>query len=147
VFAALSLSCIWQERMEQSLALGINQLRAERGLPPLTNDPQLSAIARLRAEDMATNNYFGHTPPDGCGTRCLMERAGVTVSWTGEVIAWNTFPIEQSADMTIAMWRNSPQHYATITNGCFTRMGTGAAISTDGRVYHVAVFEGRAPGC
>jgi uncharacterized protein YkwD len=146
-FAGLSLSCTWQQRMEESLALGINQLRAERGLPPLTNDPQLSAIARFRAEDMATNNYFSHSPPDGCPIRCLLEKNDIAVVWAGEVIAWNTYPIDQSADATIAMWRNSPTHYGTITNGCFTRMGTGAAIASDGRIYHVAVFEGHAPGC
>jgi len=133
--------------MEQGLALGINQLRAERGLPPLVSDPQLSAIARMRAEDMANYGYLSHTPPDGCGVRCLMERAGLAPTWAGEVIAWNNTGVEQSADMTIAMWRNSPQHLGVITNGCFTRMGTGAVIAPDGRVYHVGVFEGAAPGC
>ena len=133
--------------MEQGLALGINQIRAERGLPPLTTDPQLSAIARMRAQDMAKNNYFSHTPPDGCGARCLMERAGLGPQWAGEVIAWNTAGVDQSADMTVAMWRNSPPHLGVITNGCFTRMGTGATFTADGRIYHVAVFEGRAPGC
>ncbi|MCJ7490876.1 MAG: CAP domain-containing protein [Dehalococcoidia bacterium] len=145
--AALSLSCTWQEQMEQGLAVGVNQLRAERGLPPLVRDPQLSAIARMRAEDMANYGYFSHTPPDGCGARCLMERAGMTVAWAGEVIAWNNTRVDQSADMTIALWRNSPQHLGTIINGCFTRMGTGSAFAGDGRIYHVAVFEGRAPGC
>ena len=145
--AALSFSCTWQEQMEQGLALGINQLRSERGLPPLVHDPQLSAIARMRAEDMANYGYLSHTPPDGCGARCLMESAGMTVAWAGEVIAWNNTRVDQSAEMTIAMWRNSPHHLGVITNGCFARMGTGAVIATDGRVYHVAVFEGRAPGC
>jgi len=133
--------------MEQGLALGINQLRAERGLAPLVDDPMLSAIARWRAEDMARNNYFSHSPPDGCPVRCLLERNGIEPQWAGEVIAWNTSPIDQSADMTIAMWRNSPQHFGVITKGCFTRMGAGAAVAPDGRVYHVAVFEGGAPGC
>ena len=145
--AALSFSCTWQEQTEQGLALGINQLRSERGLPPLVRDPQLSAIARMRAEDMAKNNYFSHTPPDGCAARCLMERAGLAPVWAGEVIAWNNTSADQSADMTIALWRNSPQHLGTITNGCFTRMGTGSAFAGDGRIYHVAVFEGGAPGC
>ncbi|HUS82742.1 MAG TPA: CAP domain-containing protein [Dehalococcoidia bacterium] len=145
--AALSLSCTWQERMEQDLAFGVNQIRAERGLPPLTRDPQLSAVARTRAQDMADNNYFGHTPPDGCGTRCLMERAGIGTAWVGEVIAWNTARVDQSAEMTVTIWRTSPLHFGVITNGCFTRTGTGAAITADGRIYHVAVFEGSAPGC
>jgi uncharacterized protein YkwD len=133
--------------MEQSLALGINQLRAEAGLPPLTNDPQLNAVARYRVQDMAINNYFSHSPPDGCGARCLMERQGIAVGWAGEVIAWNTASVDNSAAMTIQMWRNSPGHYGTITRGCFTRMGTGAAFAPDGRIMHVAVFEGWSPGC
>ncbi len=145
--AALSFSCTWQEQTEQGLALGINQLRSERGLPPLVRDPQLSAIARMRAEDMAKNTYFSHTPPDGCAARCLMEREGLAPAWAGEVIAWNNTRVDLSAGMAIALWRNSPQHLGTITNGCFTRMGTGSAFAGDGRIYHVAVFEGRAPGC
>jgi uncharacterized protein YkwD len=145
--AALSLSCTWQERMEQDLAFGINQIRAEHGLGPLVADPQLSAIAEYRAQDIASNGYFSHSPPDGCPARCLMERAGLAPAWAGEVIAWNNNSADQSADMTIGMWRNSPAHLSVITNGCFTRMGTGAAFGANGAIYHVTVFEGRAPGC
>ena len=38
-FAALSISCTWQERMEEGLALGINQIRSESGLAPLDQRP------------------------------------------------------------------------------------------------------------
>jgi len=145
--AGLSLSCTWQEQMEQTLALGINQIRADVGLPPLTNDPQLSAIARYRAQVMAVNDYFSHYPPDGCATRCLMEREGLMPAWVGEVIAWDNGRADESADVTISGWRDSPAHYAVITNGCFTRMGTGTVTALDGRIYDVVVFEGRAPGC
>ena len=106
--AALSLSCTWQERMQQDLAFGVNQIRAEHGLGPLTVDPQLSAIAQYRAQDMASKGYFSHNPPDGCPVRCLMERAGLAPAWAGEVIAWNNTTVDQSVDMTIGMWRNSP---------------------------------------
>jgi len=133
--------------MGQELAFGINQMRTERGLAPLVVDPQLSAIAQTRAKDMATNGYFSHAPPDGCAMRCLMEKVGVAPAWAGEVIAWNNNSVDQSAGMTIGMWRNSPQHLAVITNSCFTRMGTAAVFAGDGSIYHVAVFEGRAPGC
>jgi uncharacterized protein YkwD len=145
--AALSLSCTVQDQMEQSLAVGINRLRVDAGLPPLTVDPQLSAIARARAEDIATNNYFSHTPPNGCDARCLMLQAGLSVGWSGEVLAWNNNPTDSSAQEAISMWHDSAGHYAAITNDCFTRMGTGSAIAPDGRIYHTAVFEGWASGC
>ncbi len=140
--AALSLSCTVQEQMEQSLAVGINQLRAGANLPPLAVDPQLSAIARARAQDMATNNYFSHMPPNGCDARCMMIQSGLSVGWTGEVIGWNTAPADSSADEAVSMWRDSPGHHAAIIDSCFVRMGTGSAFAPDGRIYHVAVFEG-----
>lgn len=145
--AGLTVACTVREQIEFGLAQGINGMRSEHGLPPLTRDPQLSAIARARAQDMADNNYFGHTPPDGCDAGCLMERAGMAPGWIGEVIAWNTAPPDQTAGMAIDQWRNSPQHLRVITNGCFTRMGTGTALVADGRIYHVAVFEGDSANC
>jgi uncharacterized protein YkwD len=96
---------------------------------------------------MATKGYFSHQPPDACDLRCLLKKQGVSVAWAGEVIAFDTFPLDQAVPAAINMWRNSPSHFGVITNRCFTRMGTGAAIAPDGRTYHVAVFEGDAPGC
>jgi hypothetical protein len=63
------------------------------------------------------------------------------------VLAWNDYPIEASAGVTISLWHDSSDHYSIITKACFTRMGTGAAIASDGKIYDVAVFEGRLPGC
>jgi len=69
------------------------------------------------------------------------------MAWAGEIISWNNAPLEQSVPMSIGGWRNSATHYGIITNCQFTRMGTGAALAPDGRVYHVALFEGNSQGC
>lgn len=130
-----------------NLALRLNAMRADNGLPPLTMDPDLAQVARYRAEDMAAKNYFSHVPPDGCDYRCLFNKNGVSAAWSGEVISWNTYPMKDAVSATLRMWRNSPGHFSVIANRCFTRMGTGAAVARDGRIYHVAVFEGLAPGC
>jgi uncharacterized protein YkwD len=143
----VAVGCTPQQAMEMSLGVGLNGMRADNGLPPLTVDPALSAVARARAEDMAAKDYFSHTPPDGCDFRCLFNKNNVSAAWSGEVIAWNTYPLEDTVQATIHMWHDSPGHFSVITNRCFTRMGTGAATAADGRIYHVAVFEGRAPGC
>jgi uncharacterized protein YkwD len=147
VLLLTAVGCTPQQAMEVNLALGINQMRADSGLPPVTVDPALSQVARYRAEDMAANGYFSHQPPDGCDYRCLFNKSGVSTAWTGEVIAWNNYPQSETVQTTIRMWSDSPGHFGVITNPCFTRMGTGAAIAADGRIYHVAVFEGLAPGC
>lgn len=130
-----------------NLGFGLNEMRADNGLPPLTADPSLSEVARIRAEDMARNGYFSHTPPDGCDYRCLFSKSNVSMAWTGEVIAWNTYAIKDTVQAAIRMWRDSPAHFGVITNRCFTRMGTGVGMAADGRTFYVAVFEGLAPGC
>jgi len=148
VSAIASVGCTQQEIYETDTARGLNDLRAANGLPPLPVDATLSYVARLRAEDMARNAYFSHMPPDGCDYRCLFERHGVqTNSWIGEVIAWNNYPPKQSVATTVQMWRDSPGHFAVITNQCFTRMGAGVATAPDGKIYYAAVFEGISPAC
>jgi len=142
-----AVGCTPQQAMEMNLALGVNQIRADSGLPPLTMDSSLAQVARYRAEDMAAKDYFSHQPPDGCDYRCLFNKSGVSMAWAGEVIAWNTYPPKDAVQTTIRMWHDSPGHFGVITNRCFARMGTGAATAADGRIYHVAVFEGLAPGC
>lgn len=147
VLALGMLGCTPQEVMELQLAGGINHLRTEQQVQPLSVDPVLSSVARMRAEDMAAKGYFGHQPPDGCDHRCLLQRKGIQMAWAGEIIAWNTYAPAQTAAASVNLWENSPSHYATITTCHFTRMGTGAASGAGGRTYHVAVFEGDAPGC
>jgi uncharacterized protein YkwD len=146
-FLLVAVGCSEQQVMETDMALGLNQMRADYGLPPLSVDASLSQVARFRAEDMATKDYFSHQPPDGCDYRCLMVANGVSVGWSGEVIAWNNYPQDKTVDVTVQLWHDSPEHFEIITNPCFTRMGTGVATAPDGRFYHVAVFEGWAAGC
>ncbi len=146
-FALLSGGCTIQVQIENNIGQGINQIRARAGLPPLTADPRLAAVARDRAQDMANLNYFSHSPPDGCPVRCLIERSGITPGWTGEVMAWDTTSVAGTAAMSVSMWSNSPPHIAVIDNRCFTRMGAGVAFTPEGKSYLVVVFEGNPPTC
>ncbi len=146
-FLVTATGCTEEQVMETNLALGLNQMRADNGLPPLPVDASLSQVARYRAQDMATKDYFSHQPPDGCDYRCLMIADGLSVGWSGEVIAWNDYSQDKTVDITVKLWHDSPEHFAIITNPCFTRMGTGVAEAADGRFYDVAVFEGWAAGC
>lgn len=44
---------------------GINRERALRDVPPLQEDPALTAIARAHSADMAARGYFSHDSPEG----------------------------------------------------------------------------------
>jgi len=124
---------------------GINQIRASRGLPPLTADPALVEVARIRSRDMAARGYFSHNPPDGCNYVCIMDQRGVPHAWAGENIAWNTWDWSKTADIAIDMWRNSPGHMENILGCHYTRFGTGVAKGADGKIYFTMVFDGNRP--
>ena len=141
---ALFTACTPEANAELRTYTGINAIRQAHGLPALRPDAQLVAIARIRSQDMAANNYFSHYPPDGCNYVCLMDRNGVTHAYAGENIAWNTWGWAQTADVAVQMWENSPPHLENILNCHFTRFGTGVAKAADGKVYYTMIFEGNA---
>jgi len=139
---ALFSACTNEVSAELRTYTGINQIRQQAGLPPLTPDYQLVQVARVRSQDMAANGYFSHTPPDGCNYVCLMDRYSVAHAYAGENIAWNTWDWAQTADVAVQMWHNSPPHMENILNCHYTRFGTGVAQAADGKIYYTMIFEG-----
>jgi uncharacterized protein YkwD len=139
---ALLTACTPEVNAELKTYVGINQIRAERGLPGLQADARLVDVARARSRDMAARGYFSHNPPDGCNYICLMDSRGVPHAYAGENIAWNTWDWSQTADVAVQMWRNSPPHMQNILNCHYERFGTGVAKAPDGKIYFTMVFEG-----
>lgn len=141
-FAALASACSPEVTAELKTYDGINQIRAQRGLPPLQADNRLVEVARIRSKDMAARGYFSHNPPNGCNFVCLMDSNGVPHAWAGENIAWNTWDWSQTAEKAVAMWKNSPPHLQNILNCHYERFGTGVARAADGKIYYTMIFEG-----
>ena len=84
--------------------------------PYLTCDPTLTYVARARALDMGTRNYFSHTNPDGIGPNYLINQNGYRLpSWWGnhpaanyvESIAAGTYMTPQESWNA---WMRSPGH-------------------------------------
>ena len=135
-------ACTPESAAEVKTYAGINAIRAQHGLPPLTADPGLLTVARIRSKDMAAKGYFGHNPPDGCDYVCLMGQHRVPYAYAGENIAWNTWDWTKTADVAVDMWRNSPPHLQNILNCHYERFATGVAKARDGKVYYTMIFEG-----
>jgi uncharacterized protein YkwD len=125
----------------QELAL-VNADRRAAGLPALAESAVLDRIATARAQDMATNGYFGHYRP-GHSTLAVLEllRAnGVSFSWYGENIIWESGqPAGSIAGHFNTWWMNSPEHRANILNTHYGHIGIGVAVSGS-RVYMVEDF-------
>jgi uncharacterized protein YkwD len=137
---------------------GINQVRAEHGLPALSVDPTLTAIAQTRSDDMVTRGYFSHTDP-GTGQvlfQILIERHNYAYLFAGENIAeirnegsfvppsftvYNRYSAQDFSDQFVTGWVNSPDHFENIVNPHFRKTGVAMAASSDGtRVVATQVF-------
>ena len=109
----------------------INQQRANNGLPALKVDEELQKVARIKAEDMVSNNYFSHTSPTYGSPFDMMKSFGISYTSAGENIAGNS---NNSAAVTA--WMNSPGHRANILNDKYTHTGLAVVSSPKyGKIY------------
>lgn len=138
----------------------VNRERQRRGITPLREDQKLSAIARAHSADMSDKDYFAHENFLGQGPSERAARQGYVCrkdygSYYTEGVAENIFqnwlfssttyigPIpvknymssEEIAASTVDGWMKSPGHRENILNRDYDRVGTGVAISKDGKVY------------
>lgn len=105
----------------------VNKVRAEAGLKKVTLCGPLSAAAQRMTDDMASNDYFSHTSPDG---RDLWQRLG-DVGVKGRAAAENLAAGHDSVKDAMAAWLSSPEHRANMLNPSMRRAGFGFSQSPD----------------
>lgn len=118
----------------------VNAERVKGGLRPLVWDADLTRMARLYAEKMASQNFFSHKAPDGEDLRERSRASGlVKFKRLGENLAYNK-GFADAAVCAVVGWMRSEGHRKHILDGEFTRSGIGIAQSADGRVYFTQYF-------
>ena len=106
---------------EQEVVRLVNAERAKHGLAALTEDWELSRVARYKSQDMHDNRYFAHNSPT-YGTPFRMLRAfGLSYRTAGENIAMGY----AAPAAVVAGWMNSEGHRANILNSAYTKIGVG----------------------
>ena len=114
---------------EQEVIRLVNVERAKYGLAALTEDWELSRVARYKSQDMHDNRYFAHSSPT-YGTPFQMIRAfGLSYRTAGENIAMGY----ATPAAVVAGWMNSEGHRANILNSAYTKIGVGYVA--DGRYW------------
>jgi uncharacterized YkwD family protein/spore coat assembly protein SafA len=114
----------------------VNVQRASFGLQLLTQNWELSRVARYKSQDMLTLNYFSHTSPTYGSPFTMMENFGIHFSAAGENIAMGQIT---PADVMNA-WMNSPGHRANILSPSYTQIGVGLAKNQNGAPYWTQEF-------
>lgn len=108
----------------------INAARAEKDIAPLAADPTLDHTAKLKAEDMAAKNYYGHDPNDGTEWDTIIK-ANRADSFVSENIA----RCYNSSEEEVEAWRQSPDHYANLMDSQWTKYGTAIVWDVESSCY------------
>ena len=116
----------------------INQQRTNNGLSALKVDSEVQRVARIKAEDMVTNNYFSHTSPTYGLPFDMLKSFKISYKTAGENIAANS-----SNSGAVNAWMNSSGHKANILNSSFNYTGIGVVNSYKYGKIFVQMFIGK----
>ncbi len=108
----------------------VNQERAAAGVPPLSLQPQLAEVARIKSADMVAQNYFSHQSPTYGSPFDMMRYFGISYRLAGENIA-----LAPNVDMAHSALMNSSGHRKNILNPDYTYIGIGMAEGSRGQYF------------
>ncbi len=110
---------------EEIALLGlINAYRAENGAPPLALSQTMSVAAEQQSQDMATNDFLGHTGSNGSSYVDRLTAAGYIDSGSASE---NVFAGDETAAGAFGWWKNSPHHNATMLDPANVAIGIARA--------------------
>ena len=120
---------------EQKALNLLNADRTANGLAPLTLDPELSRIARIKSQDMKDNRYFSHTSPTYGNAASMLKHFGYSFKGVGENIAHHS-TVEKSQ----VAFMSSQGHRQNILGSQWQKVGIGIVYDAQGFVYVTQLF-------
>ncbi|MEJ0026731.1 MAG: CAP domain-containing protein [Rhizomicrobium sp.] len=134
--------------LEERIAILVadQRSRIDPNARSLMIDPELSDIARKRAADMATKNYFAHTAPNGdTSASLLMAEDARFQGLLGENMAAQHYTpavaidVNAMAQRFVDSWLASKPHKENLSFADYNRTGVGAAVNGD-TIYVTQLF-------
>lgn len=128
----LTISSLWSQPevlgiqrdfSSSTLLAASNVERINQHETSLTIDPQLSAAAQAKAQDMVNHDYWSHTSPSGKTAWSFIGEAGYQYQAAGENLAYGF----TNADQVITGWMNSSEHRANVLGVNYRNVGFGVA--------------------
>ncbi len=114
--------------LESGVLSGVNAIRRQHGLQPVTINARLTASAAQHSKEMGADGYFEHTSHDGTS---FWKRIGHWYGsngyhyWSvGENLLWSSPQVDSAGAMQL--WMNSPEHRANILNARWRQIGISA---------------------
>ena len=121
-----------QSTLQSQIVALCNEYRVAEGLEPLTEDPELDALAQIRSDEIVV--YFEHIRPDGSDCFTVMKDYKCTLC--GENIAAG----QGNPKDVVDAWMNSPGHRDNIMNKDFKKIGIGYSVGGEYGSYWAQLF-------
>lgn len=110
---ALATNAVEDLAWEVELVDLTNQRRAQSGLPPLSQNLTLDAVARAHSLHMFEHYFFGHDNPEGDSPHARLQRVASNVPWVVRENTWIVEPGKSPQYVLDGFWA-SPEHQANI---------------------------------
>lgn len=123
---------------QQTMLSQINQARSHarqcgdqqfEAVESLVWSCKLEAAAKSHSQDMAENDYFSHTGPDGAG---IEQRVG-NQDYVWQAVGENIAAGHASVSAVVEGWLESPGHCRNVMSDAFTEMGMAKAEDSESR--------------
>ncbi|WP_214803888.1 CAP domain-containing protein [Exiguobacterium sp. s194] len=121
---------------EQLMRMLMNWDRQKFGLSALAEYEPLLPVVRAHSENMARNNFFSHTDPEGRDPFERMNEAGIAYSLAGENLAMGQMSVFH------AHWglMNSLGHRENILKDGFTHVSVGLVYNEESSPFYTINF-------
>ncbi len=120
-----------KEEQEEMLRL-VNELRLSKGRKELQLSPELNAAAQVHSEDMAKNNFIGHSGSDNSNFSTRIRRK----NYPGSPVAENVAAGNSDVKKTFDQWVNSIEHYKNMLLENPNKIGIGHAYNPNAKFKH-----------
>ena len=111
---------------EQEIVALVNRDRARAGLPPVTADARLAAIARAHCHDMIDHDFVGHLSPRTGTAMDRVRRAGLKPD-----IVFENVGRAYSPDQAESGFLGSPGHRGNLLDPRARRIGVGVVFGPE----------------
>jgi uncharacterized protein YkwD len=111
---------------EQEIVALVNRDRARAGLPPVTADARLAAIARAHCHDMIDHDFVGHLSPRTGTSMDRVRRAGLDPD-----IVFENVGRAYSPDQAESGFLGSPGHRGNLLDPRARRIGVGVVFGPE----------------
>ena len=122
--------------LEAEVVRLVNAERAKRGLSMLSQNWEVSRVARYKSQDMIDKRYFAHQSPTYGSPFVMLDNFGIKFSAAGENIAYG----QRTPTEVMNAWMNSPGHRSNILSATYNQIGVGVAKAANGTFYWTQMF-------